>query len=75
MVLLEEKSKFLLDPMVLFDEGFEWRFKVEWRDGREKVLSWKTLEVVSNLDRAKWEKSDEVEETFLVNQKEVSKLF
>ena len=46
LILLEYKSKVLLDPMILFDEGFEWRFGVEWKDGSDEVLSWNTLEVV-----------------------------
>ena len=29
MTLLEERSKFLLAPMILCNEGFEWRFEVE----------------------------------------------
>ena len=68
-------SKVLLDPIILFNEGFEWRFEVEWKDGRDEVLSWKTLEVVPNLDQAKWEESDEVEETLLINEEEISKSF
>ena len=68
IVLLQNKSKVLLDPMILFDEDFEWRFEVERKDGKDEVLSWKTLEVISDLDRAKWEKSDEVEKTTLINE-------
>ena len=38
-------------------------------------LSEKILEVVSNLDRAKWYKYDEAKEIILIDEKEVSKLF
>ena len=66
IVLLKEKSKILLDQMIFFDEGFEWRFEVEWKDGNNQVLSWKTL---PNLDQSKCEESDEVEETLYINEK------
>ena len=68
MILLEEKSKILLDLMVFFDEGFEWKFEVEWKDRSDKVLCWKTLKVVSNLDQSKWEKSDEAEDDLFINE-------
>ena len=61
--------------MIFSDEGFEWRFEVEWKDRRDEDLSQKILEVVSNVDRDKWEKSNETEDTLLVCKEEVSKLF
>ena len=45
-----------------------------WADGKDEVLPWKNFEVVPNIDRAKWEKSDEVEYTLFINEEEVSKL-
>ena len=75
IVLLEDKSNVSLDLMIYFDECFEWRFEVEWKFGRDEVLSWKILEVVSNLDRAKWGESNELEETHLINKEEVLKIF
>ena len=73
MVLLEAKSKVLLAPMILFDEYFEWRFEIEWKDRRDEILFRKTLEVFSHTCRDKWEKLEEVEDTPLINEKEVSK--
>ena len=49
-ILLEDKSKFLLAPIIFFDEGFEWRFKVGMKDRREEVLFWNIIEVVLNLE-------------------------
>ena len=60
--------------MILFDGVFGWRFEVKWKDGIDKVLSWNNIEVVSNVDRPKWEKSDESEEALLIHKEEVSKL-
>ena len=61
--------------MIFFDEGFEIKFEVEWKDGRDGFMPRKIIEVVSNLDRSKWDKSDSVEETILIDEKEVSKEF
>ena len=49
--------------------------EVERKHWSNKVLSWNNLEVVSNLNRYKWEKSNEVKESHLLNEEEVSKLF
>ena len=57
--------------MIFFDEGFERRFKVGQKDERDEILFSKILEVVSNLDRAKWEKSNEAEEILLIDDEEV----
>ena len=73
MIWSKDKSKTFLIPMIFPDEGFEWRFEVEQKDRRDRVLSRNALEVVSNLDRSKWEKSDEAEEIFLVGEKEILK--
>ena len=53
IVLLKEKSKILLAPMIFFDEEFERRFEVEQKGRRDEVLSRKILEVVSNLNQDK----------------------
>ena len=55
IILWKDESKEFLTLMIFFDEGFE------WKDGRHEVFSRKILEVVSNLDRDKWEKCDEGE--------------
>ena len=75
MILLEDESKGMLSPIILFGEVFGWVLKVEWKCGRDEVLSWKNLELISNLDRSKWEKHDEVEKTLLINEEKVLKLF
>ena len=71
MVLLEDKSKVLLAPMIFFDEGFERRFKVGRKNEKYKIIFWNILEIVSNLLRAKREKSNEAEETLLIDDEEV----
>lgn len=75
MVLIQDKSKVLLDPMIFFGKCFEWRLKVDWKDRRDELLSWKNFELSSNLDRSKWYKCAEVENIFLTNEEEASKLF
>ena len=39
MILLEDKSKVLLDLMFFFDEAFGRRFKVGQKNGRDEFLS------------------------------------
>ena len=74
MILLEEKSKILLDLMVFFDEGFEWKFEVGWKDEWDDIFLWKMLEVNSNLDSSKNNKSDEEQDTLFIDRNEVSKM-
>ena len=57
--------------MIFFDEGFERRFKVGREHERDGILFYKIVEVVSNLDWTNWEKSNEGEETLLIDNEEV----
>ena len=79
------KSKALLTLIILFDEYFqvsskdEWRIEVEnywgkifFKDDWDEVVSQNIFEVVSSLDRSKWDKSNEAEDIFLIDKKEVS---
>ena len=64
-----------MDPIIVFDEGFERIFEVEWNDGRDEDPSQNILEVVSNIDWYTWETSEEAEEIILIGEEKVSELY
>ena len=58
-------------PMIFLCQRFEWKCEVDKKDMWDEFLYGQILEIVSNLNWAKWEKSDEVEDIFLIDKKEV----
>ena len=69
--LMKREIKGVVIPMIFFDEFFQWRFEVEWQEGRDEVMPRNILGVVSNLDQAKWEKNNEAEETLFIYEKKI----
>ena len=70
-VLSEDTLKDMA-PMFL-DEWFERKFEIEWKNRRNEILFQNILEVDSNLEFPKFEKSHEGEEFLLIKKRKFRK--